>query len=41
MGLGSVIRVEGSGENEKATVEFDNAGVKTLLLKFARFNIVG
>ena len=40
-GLGSVIRVEGSGENEKATVEFDNAGVKTLLLKFARFNIVG
>ena len=40
-GLGRVVSVEGSGENEKATVEFDNAGVKTLLLKFARFNVVG
>ena len=40
-GLGRVISVEGKGENEKATVEFDNAGVKTLLLKFARFNVVG
>ena len=40
-GLGKIVKVEGSGENEKATVEFDNVGVKTLLLKFARFTIIG
>jgi len=39
-GVGTVLKVEGSGENEKATVEFRNAGVKQLLLKFARFTIV-
>ncbi len=40
-GLGTVLRVEGSGENTKATVEFRNAGTKQLLLKFARFKIIG
>ena len=39
-GIGSVIKVEGSGENKKATVEFKNAGTKQLLLKFARYTIV-
>lgn len=39
-GVGIVIKVEGSGENQKATVEFKNAGTKQLLLKFARFTIV-
>ena len=39
-GVGTVIRVEGSGDNEKATVEFRNAGTKQLLLKFAKFTIV-
>ncbi len=39
-GIGKVLKVEGSGENEKATVEFRNAGVKQLLLKFAKFNVV-
>ncbi len=39
-GIGKVLRVEGSGENEKATVEFRNAGTKQLLLKFAKFKIV-
>jgi DNA helicase-2/ATP-dependent DNA helicase PcrA len=39
-GIGTVISVEGTGENEKATVEFTNAGTKQLLLKFAKFNIV-
>lgn len=38
-GPGTVVSVEGSGENEKATVNFDNAGKKTLLLKFARFTV--
>ena len=39
-GIGRVLKVEGSGENEKATVEFRNLGVKQLLLKFAKFNVV-
>ena len=40
-GVGTVIKIEGSGENTKATVEFKNAGVKQLLLKFAKYTIVG
>ena len=39
-GVGTVIKVEGTGENTKATVEFKNAGVKQLLLKFAKYTIV-
>ena len=39
-GIGTVLKIEGTGENTKATVEFRNAGVKQLLLKFARYNIV-
>jgi DNA helicase-2/ATP-dependent DNA helicase PcrA len=39
-GRGIVNRVEGSGENTKITVAFDNAGVKQLLMKFARFKIL-
>ena len=39
-GIGTVLRVEGTGENMKATVEFRNAGTKQLLLKFAKYTIV-
>lgn len=39
-GKGEVTRVEGSGDNCKATVQFQHAGVKQLLLKFARFKII-
>lgn len=39
-GIGRVIRLEGDGENRKATVEFNNAGTKQLLLKFARFKVL-
>jgi DNA helicase-2/ATP-dependent DNA helicase PcrA len=39
-GIGSVVKVEGTGENTKATVDFKNAGRKQLLLKFARYVIV-
>lgn len=35
-GVGQVIALEGVGENAKATIKFNNAGVKILLLKFAR-----
>lgn len=39
-GLGRVLSVEGKGDSAKAMVEFDNAGTKNLLLKFARFTIL-
>ena len=39
-GAGRVVRLEGSGENQKATVEFKNTGTKQLLLKFARYKII-
>ena len=40
-GVGTVIKIEGTGENTKATVAFRNAGTKQLLLKFAKFKIIG
>ena len=40
-GVGKVVKIEGTGENTKATVEFRNVGMKQLLLKFAKFRIIG
>lgn len=40
-GLGEVIKVEGEGDNAKATIHFKNAGDKQLLLRFARFKVIG
>ena len=39
-GIGTVVKLEGTGENQKATVEFRNSGTKQLLLKFARFKVI-
>ena len=39
-GVGTVVKLEGKGENAKATVEFVNSGSKQLLLKFAKFTII-
>ena len=39
-GIGTVVKIEGTGENTKATVEFRNTGTKQLLLKFAKFKII-
>ena len=39
-GIGEIIKVEGTGDNCKATVQFRHAGTKQLLLKFARFKVV-
>ena len=39
-GIGEVIKIEGTGENTKATVQFRNTGTKQLLLKFAKFKIL-
>ena len=40
-GVGTVLKLEDSGENAKATVQFVNSGTKQLLLKFAKFTIIG
>lgn len=40
-GIGKVLRVEGDGDNAKATIRFENAGEKQLLLRFARFKVIG
>ena len=40
-GVGEVMSTEGTGENAKATIKFQNAGVKTLLLKFAKLKTIG
>ena len=39
-GIGEVLKLEGSGENAKATVAFAHAGTKQLLLKFAKYTII-
>ncbi|MBQ6162091.1 MAG: ATP-dependent DNA helicase, partial [Prevotella sp.] len=39
-GFGTITNLEGRGENAKATVEFDNAGTKQLLLKFAKITVI-
>ena len=38
-GVGRVVQIDGTGENTKATVDFENTGRKQLLLKFARYTI--
>ena len=40
-GVGEVQSTEGVGENAKATIKFQNAGLKTLLLKFAKLKVIG
>ena len=39
-GIGTISKLEGTGENQKATIDFENTGKKQLLLKFARFKVV-
>ena len=39
-GIGSVLSIEGSGDNAKARIRFLNVGEKTLLLKFARYKVL-
>lgn len=39
-GIGTVVSTEGAGDNAKAVVNFTNAGVKTLLLRFAKISVL-
>ena len=39
-GVGTILKIEGNGENAKATVLFNNVGSKQLLLKFARLKVI-
>ncbi len=40
-GVGTVLELTGGDSNTKAVIEFETAGRKTLLLKFARLMVVG
>ena len=40
-GSGTIVSIEGDGENTKAVVEFENVGKKQLLLKYAKFQKIG
>jgi len=39
-GKGLVTKIEGAGQNQKATIVFDNSGERKLLLKFAKLKII-
>jgi DNA helicase-2/ATP-dependent DNA helicase PcrA len=39
-GIGEILKIEGEGENTKASILFKNAGNKQLLLRFARLQVV-
>ena len=39
-GAGTILSIEGAGANKKASVQFDTAGVKMLMLKFAKLAIM-
>jgi DNA helicase II / ATP-dependent DNA helicase PcrA len=39
-GMGTIVEVSGDANSRKATVEFENAGTKQLLLKFAKYKKV-
>ena len=39
-GFGKVVSIEGVGMDKKASILFENIGVKTLLLKFAKLNLI-
>jgi DNA helicase-2/ATP-dependent DNA helicase PcrA len=40
-GKGEVLKIEGKGADVKAEIEFENGGVKKLLLRFAKLDIIG
>ncbi|WP_417859460.1 ATP-dependent helicase [Xanthomarina gelatinilytica] len=40
-GKGEVLKIEGTGSDTKAEIKFDKGGVKKLLLRFAKLEIIG
>jgi len=39
-GKGKIISIEGAGADTKAEIDFENGGLKKLLLRFAKLKIV-
>ena len=39
-GSGRIVSLEGAGADMKAEIDFDQGGVKKLLLRFAKLNII-
>jgi len=40
-GKGEVLKIEGNGADVKAEIKFENGGIKKLLLRFAKLDIIG
>jgi DNA helicase-2/ATP-dependent DNA helicase PcrA len=40
-GRGIVAGIEGKGQDQKAEINFENGGLKKLLLRFAKLKIIG
>ena len=40
-GKGEVLKIEGKGTDTKAEIKFEVAGVKKLLLRFAKLDVIG
>src|SRR5690606_3379585 len=40
-GRGKIISIEGLGNDKKAEIQFDQGGVKKLLLRFAKLEVLG
>ena len=39
-GKGKVVRIEGIGQDKKAEIDFENGGLKNLLLRFAKLRVL-
>ena len=39
-GKGEVLKIDGMGDNAKASIQFENVGIKQLLLRFARLKVI-
>ena len=40
-GRGTVVKIDGIGNDRKAEIQFDTAGIKKLLLRFAKLEVLG
>jgi len=40
-GIGKIIKIEGVGQDKKAEINFENGGIKKLLLRFAKLKVIG
>ena len=39
-GIGEILNIEGSGQDQKAEIQFTQGGIKKLLLRFAKLKVL-